>query len=1000
LALKYTKGLRAILIILISIAGLLGEINAQNFRFERLNEQSGLPQINIKAIHQGPQGYIWIGTEFSLLRYDGHTFESIKSGDEKPVEASIISLHNNINLVGAISNDKLFLFKSKSLVSSIIDFPNNTIVKPKKLILCNNEALIAAENGLWRYSFSKRIFENIHSGSPVTDIFAINTGKILFSKVDGIHAYYPFNEAIVDINYQPNSYIKHIIHEPSGLITWIEADNTFHHGNLDLNQIRNHQSRAISQTLGSTCFTYYKGFYLLGLAEGILSLDAVGNEHVILQEEGNLESLTNNRINCLFVDKTNNLWVGTQLGGINLHNPNRHKFELISYIINSNFSKCKEILSIAETKNGQVLFQNALEGIALFDPTERKILRWIKTGVIGNCIVPENNQDYFLVGTPEGLYRFKLEENQFDFISTKNMVKNFEGDIKSILSIGNNQYWMAGKDGMFLYDLKKGETLKYFGIGNSNLGSENIRSLRAFSPKEIYVTTVAGLYILNTESGQFKLVNLSADKKQPMVSSVAQDYLGNIWIGPAGWGVYLLNKSGEIEHLDKEKGISNNQIYSILMNKNKNQCWISTNQGLGAIDVKTKKSTNYYYHDGLQGSEFIESSCLLSSNGHMFFGGVAGLNYFIPEKLKNDTNECNIVIKSISTFNNKLADASYYNIPLSENYISIDYTSLDYYLNGKYNYFIKMEGLQNDWTDLGDRRFASFGQMPEGEYVFKVKAINPDGKESKKIPSLAFRIVPPFYQMLWFKIFTVILIAGLGAYGIYNRTRKAIFEEQELSNQSKMIAQLELKALRAQMNPHFIFNSLNSIQDFVLNNEGQQAARYLSKFAKLMRMILDISEQTFVNINTKISFLKLYIELEALRLNNTLNVQFEIDPEIDLEALIPTLLIQPHIENAIWHGLQYKSDNKILKIGFKKLSENFIEVTVEDNGIGRNAAIAIRNNKTQLHQSMASKNSEDRIHTLNILFGSSPKIEIVDLYDKNNIACGTKVVIQIPMIHG
>jgi ligand-binding sensor domain-containing protein len=98
LALKYTKGLRAILIILISIAGLLGEINAQNFRFERLNEQSGLPQINIKAIHQGPQGYIWIGTEFSLLRYDGHTFESIKSGDEKPVEASIISLHNKIKI--------------------------------------------------------------------------------------------------------------------------------------------------------------------------------------------------------------------------------------------------------------------------------------------------------------------------------------------------------------------------------------------------------------------------------------------------------------------------------------------------------------------------------------------------------------------------------------------------------------------------------------------------------------------------------------------------------------------------------------------------------------------------------------------------------------------------------------------------------------------------------------------------------------------------------------
>ena len=319
--------------------------------------------------------------------------------------------------------------------------------------------------------------------------FAINTGKVLYSKVDGIHAYYPFNGAIVNIQYQPNSYIKHILHEPSGRLTWIEADNTFHHGKLELNQIRNQHSRAISQTLGSTCFIAYKGFYLLGLTEGILSLDADGNEHAILQEEGNLESLSNNRINCLFVDKTNNLWVGTQLGGINLHNPNRHKFELISHLVNSNFSKCKEILSIAETKDRQILFQNALEGIALFDPTERKIIRWVQTGVIGNCIVPEDNQDNFLVGTPEGLYRFKLAGSQFEFISTKNKVKNFEGDIKSIVPIGNNQYWMAGKDGMFLFDTKKGETLNYFGISNSNLGSENIRSLNAFMflPLQVYI---------------------------------------------------------------------------------------------------------------------------------------------------------------------------------------------------------------------------------------------------------------------------------------------------------------------------------------------------------------------------------------------------------------------------------------------------------------------------------------------------------------------------------
>ena len=1000
MALKFQTLLRAILIILISFAGLTGKILGQNLRFERINEQSGLNQISIKAIHQGPQGYIWIGTEFGILRYDGSTFENIKSQDGIAIEASIISIHSNQNFIGILAINKLFLLKSKTHAVLEINIPTNLITKPKKLFLTNNSALIAAENGLWRYSFTRKVFENLHKGSPVTDIIQAYPGKLIYSNVDGIYAYYPFNKTIVPINYQPNSYIKHILYEPNGNLTWIEADNTLHSGILKVNQIGNLATKFISQTSGSSCLTLYNGSYLVGLPNGILVLDKSLNETLVQQEEGNSESLSNNQINCLHVDRTNNLWVGTKLGGINLFNPNRHKFELISHLVNSNYSKCKEILSISETNNGQILFQNSMEEIALFDPIERKILKWNKTGFVGNCIIRENNLDHFLVGTPNGLYRYKLAENSFDFISTKNSLKNFEGDIKTIISAGNNQFWMGGKDGLFLFDFSKNQTIAYYGIGNSNLGSENIRNLKLIPNNKLYVCSAAGLYLLDISTGNFKLIVLSQNQKQPMVSSVADDIYGNLWIGTAGSGVFILSSKGEIKQLQNNSPISNNHVYSILMNKAKNQCWISTNQGLSSIDVKTQNTTNYLYHEGLQGSEFIESSCLLSSNGILFFGGVAGFNYFNPKVLKKDTNECTIVIKGLSTFNNKLNYSSYYNIPISENYISIDYTSLNYYLNGKHNYYFMMEGLQDNWTDAGERKFASFGQLPQGDYVFKVKVLNPDGVMSNQEASLAFRIVPPLYQTLWFKILTVLLIAGLGAFLIYQRTRKAIIEEQELSNQSKMIAELELKALRAQMNPHFIFNSLNSIQDFVLNNEGQQAAKYLSKFAKLMRMILDISEQTFVNINSKISFLKLYTELEALRLNNSLNIQFEIDPEIDLEALIPTLLIQPHIENAIWHGLQYKQSDKNLMITFKKLSNDFIEVTIEDNGIGRTAAIAIRNNKTQLHQSIASKNSEDRIHTLNVLFGSRPKIEIVDLFDKNNLACGTKVVMQIPMIHG
>jgi LytS/YehU family sensor histidine kinase len=214
-----------------------------------------------------------------------------------------------------------------------------------------------------------------------------------------------------------------------------------------------------------------------------------------------------------------------------------------------------------------------------------------------------------------------------------------------------------------------------------------------------------------------------------------------------------------------------------------------------------------------------------------------------------------------------------------------------------------------------------------------------------------------------------------------------------------MIAKLELKALRVQMNPHFIFNSLNSIQLFVMTNEGKEAAKYLNKFAKLIRMILDNSEQTFISISSKIELLKLYVDLEALRLNNSFTATFLVDPNLDQSILIPTLLIQPHIENAIWHGLQAKQGEKILLISFMQLNDETIQVIIEDNGLGRKAALEIKNRKINLHQSKGTKISEDRIALLNKLFGASPKIEIIDLLNENNLACGTKVIINLPIIH-
>jgi len=459
---------------------------------------------------------------------------------------------------------------------------------------------------------------------------------------------------------------------------------------------------------------------------------------------------------------------------------------------------------------------------------------------------------------------------------------------------------------------------------------------------------------------------INGKQKQAIVVGIAEDSFHKLWVATSTEGVYVLNKNNTIKHLGKEEGIGSNQVYSIEINTKLNQCWISLNGGLSMIETEKLMITNYELHDGLQGSQYIESSSWQTRNGKLFFGGVNGFNFFYPSEIKNDTNECGVQIKGIALFNKRQQFSNYYLIPIDKNYVAFEFAAMDYYLKGIHTYYYQLEGLQTDWTEIGDRRFASFGQLPQGDYVFRVRVKNPDGKISKKEAAVHFSIVPKFYQQWWFKLLVALALSGT----------------------------------RAQMNPHFIFNSLNSIQDFVLNNEGQLAARYLSKFARLIRMILDISEQTFVNIQLKIDFLKLYIELECLRLNNSFTYHFDIDPDLNLDALLPTLIIQPYVENAIWHGLQYKQGERKLSIKMEMAGEKMIRVEVLDNGIGRKEAMKIKQNKSQLHESKGARISEERINTLNKLFGSKPKVEILDLFDENNLACGTKVVLLIPIIHG
>ncbi len=259
-----------------------------------------------------------------------------------------------------------------------------------------------------------------------------------------------------------------------------------------------------------------------------------------------------------------------------------------------------------------------------------------------------------------------------------------------------------------------------------------------------------------------------------------------------------------------------------------------------------------------------------------------------------------------------------------------------------------------------------------------------------------------FYSALI--ILCLLLLAGLFYYSRFKAKKKAEIITLELKETQKRLAlekqykDSELKALKAQMNPHFIFNALNSIQDYIVLNQKSLASDYLGKFADLIRNYLHFSDTGFISIPDEVHNLKLYLELEKLRFEDALIYNFEIEANANSEAIkIPTMLIQPYIENALKHGLLHKKDDRVLSISIAKTSEKIIECVVEDNGVGREKSRAINTKRQQQHKSFALKATTERLNLLN--YGKERKIgvEIIDLKEKD-IAKGTKVILNIPII--
>jgi LytS/YehU family sensor histidine kinase len=302
-----------------------------------------------------------------------------------------------------------------------------------------------------------------------------------------------------------------------------------------------------------------------------------------------------------------------------------------------------------------------------------------------------------------------------------------------------------------------------------------------------------------------------------------------------------------------------------------------------------------------------------------------------------------------------------------------------------------MEGLSDEWTET-DNPEIHFTGLPPGTYSFLAYASNAKGTRSKMPVTLSINILPAFWQTLFFKVAICLLAALLLYFFIRRRTARMALSKYEKARQERRLAELELEAIKAQINPHFIYNCLNSIQYFNYEKQHDQARQYLDLFARLIRFTMQYSRQAFITIAEETNYLSNYLQLEKMRFHERLHYQIIVADNIDQQLVIPAMLIQPYVENALKHGIAARKEGGTVIIRFDQPEEGLFMISVEDDGIG----FTTRHNGNK--SSLGLRLSGSRAETYNQLFDM--KIEI-SLYNKKSFhpdKSGIIVQLKIPVI--
>lgn len=964
------------------------KLTAQNYFFRNYSVEDGLPFIQVTTIFQDSKGNLWSGGYGGLSKFDGITFTNYSPKDgllNHSVTAITEDKSQNI-WIGTINGINKFDGKTFTSYTTKHGLINNNITCATK----DNKGNIwfGTKHGISKLTNGTFInFSTVNGlvSDEIKCIYQTVDEKIWIGTSKGISVYdgqkfITYSEK----NGLPNSDINAFAEDNQHNI-WIATPNGLLKFLNNKVEIFNKKSGLVDGDITDVLFS--NNVLWVGTNKGIIKIADKKIDNYSIRKDQN-----SNIVHCLFSDFENNIWIGTYAGLFRYRgNP------FISYGIHDG------------------LTNNFIFGIT----RDSKGVLWI--GSQGG-----------------GLYKF--QNNQIDQINENNGIK-----IKTVNAIFEylpNQLWLATDIGLVSYDgrkfTQKADTsgvfhnmLNCFFIDSKNqiwIGGNNEifkfdgENFTTYKPKalsddyqvwSIVEDKTGAIWFGTYQGGLIRYDGEKFEEYSKKIGLVNDSYLsslidknGNLYFGAMdGLWVYDPKSKKIILHFDNNDGLSSDLIYSMTFDKSQKYLWLGTNQGINKVDIEKIYKTGeksviaFGKQEGFIGVECNSNGTWVDDDGVIWFGTVYGLIKYNPSEYIDNTAESKISITGIRLYYTDTALYNNIHLSYNSNNITFNFNGISLTNPSKVRYSHILEGFDNRWSPATKDRFTIYSNLPPGNYTFKVISSNNEGVWNETPATFSFVIDRPFWKTPAFLISLSFLIIVALIMSIRFRINNIKNKEKRKTELNKKIAHLESQALRAQMNPHFIFNTLSSIQHYISNNDTDAALKYLSKFAKLMRKIMDNSKQKMISVAEEINALDLYLELEVMRFDHKFKYTINVDKAIDQNYdRIPSMLIQPYVENSIIHGLLPKDGEGKIVIDLQKQEETILCI-IEDDGIGREKSKEFKKNRVQQHKSMGMSITQERLDILNSSLKSNLNAEIIDLYD-NGKPAGTKVRLVIPLETG